>query len=96
MFTQYRDGSGVRLHANQIGEWNKINASWAILYSPALGLGYKINIPPGLEAFRGRETNVPDLCWSGVILSVPPKIAHLGYTISIGPMKRLMEGRVEP
>ncbi|HME50741.1 MAG TPA: hypothetical protein VKM55_00860 [Candidatus Lokiarchaeia archaeon] len=92
-FTHYYDGSGIRLQANQIGEWNKIEAAWAILYSPILRFGYKIDIPPGLVAYRGRETNMPDLCWSGIILSISPKLTHIKYAIELGSLRQLTEGK---
>lgn len=91
VFTHYRDSSNIRLRENQIGEWNKIHASWAMFYSPRMELGFLVDIPSGIEAFRGREANSPELCWSGIILSLPPSIKELQYTITLGTTQELNE-----
>ncbi len=82
------------MSGNNIGEWNRINASWALFYSPALKLGFRIDIPRNVEAYHGRETNSLELNWSGIIFSAAPKTTLIEYDVNFGTLRELME--VEP
>ncbi len=90
-FTLYRDGSGLQLQGDSIGEWNKIEAHWALFYSPSKKLGFRVTIPQKATGFRGRETNMPELRWSGIIIALSPGIRKIEYKISVGTLKALME-----
>ena len=83
LFTHYFDSSGLRLRGEEIGGWSRINAKWVIIYAPAIGLGFRIDIPPSIAAFRGRETFSKNVSWSGVILSVSPSVRTIEYGVRL-------------
>ncbi len=93
-FIHYRDGRGCCRVGNEIGQWNRIDAPWAIFYAPTLRIGFRVEIPPHVEAFRGRETTSPELCWSGVIFGASPNVTQVEYSVTFGSLRELME--VEP
>jgi hypothetical protein len=84
-FDVYTDSSGNRLEGNEIGEWNEIHGAWAAFFSPSLDIGFRVDIPRGVQAFRGREKIGLDICWSGVILMLSPACKELKYEIAIRP-----------
>jgi hypothetical protein len=84
-FDVYTDSSGNRLQGNDIGEWNEIQAAWASFFSPSLDIGFRVDIPRGVQAFRGREIIGLDICWSGVILMLSPTCKELRYEIAVRP-----------
>jgi hypothetical protein len=85
LFDVYTDSSGNSLQGNEIGGWDRIHAEWAAFYSPALNIGVRVNIPNGVQAFRGREIIGLDICWSGVILMLSPSCKELRYEITVRP-----------
>ncbi|MFW9886435.1 MAG: hypothetical protein ACFFEX_18770, partial [Candidatus Thorarchaeota archaeon] len=78
------DAAGNRLEGDEIGEWDRIHASWAAFFSPALNIGFRVDIPRGSQAFRGREIIGLDICWSGVIFMLSPTCKELRYEIAFG------------
>jgi hypothetical protein len=83
LFTHYFDSRGLRLRGEEIGGWSRINAKWVIMHAPGIGLGFRIDIPPGIAAFRGRETFSKDVSWSGVIFSVSPSVRTIEYGVRL-------------
>jgi hypothetical protein len=83
LFDVYTDSSGVNLHGEAIGTWDKIDAAWATFYSPSKNVGFRVEIPESVEAFRGREIIGLDISWSGVIFMVSPTTIHLQYRINV-------------
>ncbi|MHA2159984.1 MAG: hypothetical protein ACXABE_13870, partial [Candidatus Thorarchaeota archaeon] len=55
LFENYVDSSGIKLVGNEIGAWDKIQAKWAVFCAPKKNIGYQIEIPGNVQAFRGRE-----------------------------------------
>jgi hypothetical protein len=88
-FTQYADSSGLRLNASDIGGWDRIRANWAVFFAPGLGLGFRVEIPRGVKAFRGREVIGSDISWSGVIFELPPDLDTFRYSVSMGDKQTL-------
>lgn len=88
LFTFYRDGANFCLFGNAIGPYEKINAQWALFYAPSLKWGFRVDFPDGVTGLLGREIN-PVLCWSGVILSIPPSRNLVEYDITIGSLKEI-------
>ena len=89
LFTHYFDSSGLRLRGEEIGGWSRIDAKWVIMYAPGIGLGFRIDIPTGIAAFRGRETFSRDTSWSGVILSVSPSARTIEYGVRLDTFRAL-------
>lgn len=89
VFTYYLDGSGLRLVRDSITGWSEIHAKWAVLYAPSINLGFRIDFPQGVSAFRGRETFSVHTSWSGVILSVPPSVNAVEYRVHFDSLKAL-------
>jgi hypothetical protein len=87
-FVQYADSGGLRLIGDKIEGWDKINAEWALFYSPNKNVGFKVTIPEGIDAFRGREVIGTEIRWSGVIFMLPSYANSLKYRISIGPLAK--------
>lgn len=82
-FDAYTDSSGLHLQSDEISGWDKIRATWAEFQSPASNVAFRVVIPEGVEAFRGREIIGRDICWSGVIFMLPPASRTFRYQISI-------------
>ncbi|MHA2351396.1 MAG: hypothetical protein ACXADL_17400 [Candidatus Thorarchaeota archaeon] len=87
-FVQYVDSGGLRLSGEKIEGWDKINAEWALFYAPNKNVGFKVSIPEGIDAFRGREVIGTEIRWSGVIFMLPSHANLLKYRISIGPLTK--------
>ncbi|MFW9810372.1 MAG: hypothetical protein ACFFE6_13420, partial [Candidatus Thorarchaeota archaeon] len=85
LFENYTDSSGIKLVGNEIGGWDKIHASWAAFCAPKRGIGYQVEIPRSVHAFRGREVIGSDICWSGVIFMLSPSVQSIQYDINIIP-----------
>ncbi len=85
LFDIYTDSSGTTLQGNEIGGWDRIHAVWAEFYSPAMDIGFRVDIPKGVQAFRGREIIGLDICWSGVIFHLSPTSESLSYRIAVRP-----------
>lgn len=83
-FDIYTDSSGTALQGNEIGGWDRIQAIWAAFYSPAMDIGFRVTIPKGIQAFRGREIIGFDISWSGVIFMLAPTCKSLRYRIAVG------------
>jgi hypothetical protein len=83
LFDVYADSSGVVLQGDAIGAWDRITATWATLYSPEKKVGFRIEIPESVQAFRGREIIGLDISWSGVIFMVSPTTEGLQYRITV-------------
>lgn len=95
-FTLYIDSSGLRLHADEITPWAKVNATWAMLYAPARGVGFRVEIPETCSAFRGRETIGADISWSGIILCASPSAKSIQYMMRFGSLKELFQETAHP
>ena len=78
----------MRLSGEKIEGWDKINAEWALFRSPNKNVGFKVTIPEGIDAFRGREVIGTEIRWSGVILMLPSDANLLKYRINIGPLTK--------
>jgi hypothetical protein len=92
-FTEYWDSSGLHLIGDSIGPWNHIHGRWAVFYAPKLNWGFRIQIPHGITAFRGREAfQRHGICWSGVILMLPVSTKRLVYRVGFGSSSLLTEG----
>ncbi|TFG11875.1 hypothetical protein EU537_11185 [Candidatus Thorarchaeota archaeon] len=89
LFDAYRDDTGVRLRRDEISGWDKIEGREATFYSPAANLFFKVSIPDGVRAFRGREIIDDIISWSGVILSLPPSTKSIKYLVKIGPVSEM-------
>lgn len=81
LFDVYTDSAGVVLRGDAIGAWDRIDASWATLYSSTRRIGFCVSIPGKIQAFRGREIIGRDICWSGIIFMAPPSTTMLNYRI---------------
>lgn len=91
-FTRYWDSRGLHLTNDAISPWHKIEGQWAVLYAPALDWGFRVEIPRGITAFRGREVlGQHSICWSGIILTPPPSMERLTYRVRFGPATSLEE-----
>jgi len=88
-FTRYVDSNGLRLHADEITPWAKVDATWAMLYAPAFGVGFRVDIPETCSGFRGRETIGTGISWSGIILSASPSEQSIQYVIHLGSLREL-------
>ncbi|MHA2068653.1 MAG: hypothetical protein ACXABY_30185 [Candidatus Thorarchaeota archaeon] len=84
-FDHYADSSGLKLEGTAISGWDKITADWAAFCAPELNLGYIVEIPEDVTAFRGREIIGPDICWSGIIFMLDASIESLQYRVKLGP-----------
>ena len=82
LFDVYTDSSGVVLQGEAIGAWDTICAAWAAIHSPTKKVGFRVEIPESVQAFRGREIIGLDICWSGIIFMMPPDTRHLRYRIT--------------
>lgn len=89
LFTYYRDGANLRLHGDTIGAYDKINATWALMYAPSLKIGFRVDYPPDVAGLRGREIS-PNLNWSGIILSIPPERPVVEYDLTIGSLREIL------
>lgn len=85
IFENYVDSSGIKLVGNEIGGWDKIHAKWAAFCAPIMNIGYQIEIPRNVQAFRGREIIGSNICWSGIIFMLSPAVQSIQYQINIGP-----------
>jgi hypothetical protein len=91
-FTQYFDSSGTQLGVYQIEPWAKINGKWAVFYAPHLDFGFRVEIPAGANAFRGREVfEGSDIFWSGIILQLPNSTTQFSYQIQLGNLRQILE-----
>jgi hypothetical protein len=90
-FVQYIDSEGLRLSGEGIEGWDKINAERARFRSPNKNVGFKVTIPEGIDAFRGREVIGTEIRWSGVIFMLPSDANLLKYRINIGPLSKQVE-----
>lgn len=85
LFDIYSDSSGIDLQGDEIGPWDEIHAKWASFHSSVLGLRFCVEIPIGVQAFRGREIIGLDICWSGIIFMLSPTCKQLSYRIAFRP-----------
>ena len=83
LFNVYTDSSGAVLQGDAIGAWDTICATWAALHSPSKSVGFRVDIPESVQAFRGREIIGRDICWSGIIFMMPPSTTSLRYRITV-------------
>ncbi|MFX1484353.1 MAG: hypothetical protein ACFFCP_14320 [Promethearchaeota archaeon] len=83
LFNAYTDSSGVVLQGDEIGGWDRIRAAWAEFQSPTLNMAFRVEVPEGVEAFRGREIIGKDICWSGVIFMLPPLSSNVEFKIEV-------------
>ena len=81
LFDIYTDSTGIVLQGEAIGAWDRIDAVWATLYSSTKGVGFRVEIPETVQAFRGREIIGQDICWSGIIFMAVPSISTINYRI---------------
>ena len=93
-FTQYWDNRGLHLVGSAIGAWSQIHGKWAVLYAPTLNWGFRVEVPPGITAFRGREVFPRHgICWSGITLMLPASLERLVYRVRFGSASSLREER---
>jgi len=83
LFESYTDSSGIMLRGDAIGAWDRITASWATLYAPKRNVGFRVEVPESVQAFRGREIIGADISWSGIIFMAPPSTKSLLYRITM-------------
>lgn len=93
-FTEYWDSRGLHLVGNTIGAWSQIHGRWAVFYAPTLNWGFRVEVPLGITAFRGREVLLRHgICWSGIILMLPASMQRLVYRVRFGSASSLREER---
>jgi hypothetical protein len=91
-FTEYYDSTGLHLVGNQIEPWAQITSQWAMFYAPKHKVGFRVEIPDEITAYRGREVfEQHDIFWSGVILKLPGSLTNCKYQVRFGTLKELME-----
>lgn len=91
LFTHYCDSSGLKLRGEEITGWSEIDAGWAAMYAPSIGLGFRVDFPSNIIAFRGRETFSKDVSWSGMILAVSPSTDKVEYRVRLGAYETLVK-----
>ncbi len=92
-FTHYYDGSGIHLVENHIEPWARIEGPWAAFYAPSLNFGFRLEIPEGIKAFRGREVfEGHEIFWAGIILRLPKSTTTCSYRVRFGSITQIMEG----
>ncbi len=90
-FTRYYDGSGIQLVGPQIEPWARIQAPWALFYAPTLEFGFRVEIPKGITAFRGREVfEGQEIFWSGIVLQLPKSTTTCSYKVIFGSLKQIL------
>lgn len=82
-FTHYRDASGLELAGGRIESWAEVNADWAALAAPALGLELVARAVPGARMFRGRELSAGRLAWAGFAYLVGPPWQPFSYDMRV-------------
>ena len=92
-FDVYTDSSGMTLRGDAIEGWDRIHATWAEFQSRSMNVAFRVDIPKGIEAFRGREIIGQDVCWSGVILMLPSSSQSVRYNVTI---RSDIDGVIEP
>lgn len=90
-FDSYYDSLGNHREGNEIGEWNIISANWGVFYSKKLDLGFKVHVPSGTVAFRGREVIGNIISWSGLALRIGTDSPILQYEVEFGNKKYLLQ-----
>jgi len=91
-FTEYFDSTGLHLVRNQIEPWAKITGRWAVFYASALNVGFRVEIPDEIIAYRGREVfEQHDIFWSGIILQLPGSMTNCKYQVRFGALQELLD-----
>jgi hypothetical protein len=91
-FTHYWDSRGLHLADAAVSAWSQIHGRWAVFYAPALNWGFRVEIPQGITAFRGREVfRHHGICWSGITLMPPVHSERLVYRVRFGCATSLKE-----
>ncbi len=88
VFDRYTDSTGAVLAGSEIGEWVQVSGSWVSFQSKKAGLNFRIEIPDGVVAYRGREIIHPDIFWTGVVFMLPPDVKELSYGIGLEPLQK--------
>ena len=86
-FDVYKDSSGVSLHNEAIGCWDKVNASDASFESSDHHVEFRLGQVKGAQLFRGRELVGNRLNWAGFGYSFPPSIKFFRYMVEIKRIK---------
>lgn len=86
-FDNYNDSSGVSLHKEGIGCWDKVNASAASFESSVHHVAFRLGQVKGAQLFRGRELVGNRLNWAGFGYSFPPSIRIFRYVVEIDRIK---------
>lgn len=90
-FIQYHDDSGLFLTGNQIEPWAKIEGRWGTFFAPKLDFGFRVEIPKGITAFRGREVfESKDIFWSGILLQLPKETTIFRYRVHFGNLPQIL------
>ncbi len=82
-FDRYQDTSGVSLHGEEIGCWDKVTAKEAWFENSARQIVFRLGQVEGARLFRGRELIGSRLAWAGFGYSFPPSIKRLRYEMRI-------------
>ena len=91
-FTEYFDSTGLHLVRNQIEPWAKITGRWAVFFASTLDVGFRVEIPDEIVAYRGREVfEQPEIFWSGIILKLPASTTECKYKVRFGALQELLE-----
>ncbi len=92
LFTEYYDSTDLHLVDGAIEPWARIRGRWVIFYAPKLDLGFRVEIPQGITAYRGREVlEEAGIFWSGVIFQLPKSVKRLSYRVWFGQLNELKE-----
>jgi hypothetical protein len=91
-FTQYFEDLGLVLVGNQIEPWAKIEGRWGAFFAPRFDFGFRVEIPQGITAFRGREVfEGKDIFWSGILLQLPKSTTMFRYRVHFGTLHQILE-----
>jgi hypothetical protein len=82
-FDTYQDKSGILLHGEQIGCWDRVQGKEASFTSSNQHITFRVAQVPGSQLYRGRELVDTRLNWAGFGYSYPPSIKRFHYDLWI-------------
>ena len=63
-----------------------------MFYASTLDVGFRVEIPDEIVAYRGREVfEHREIFWSGIILQLPGTITKCKYKVRFGTLQELLE-----
>jgi hypothetical protein len=83
-FTRYSDRSGLELVEDDIGAWNRVEASEASLSDLGGTVFFSLRNVEGAYLYRGWERIKGGLSWAGLSYSVKPFRPSFEYSIELG------------